>query len=66
MDYTTQQHSQPTPEEPSQDMSVSAAKHPWQEPKLAFVEPKLTLHGDLKQVTGFFAGGFSPNRPIFS
>jgi hypothetical protein len=36
-------------------------RQPWQEPKLAFVEPKLTAHGDLKQVTGQgFFGGFTP------
>ena len=35
-------------------------KQPWQEPKLAFVEPKLTPHGDLKQVTGGFFGTFIP------
>jgi hypothetical protein len=38
-----------------------ADRQPWQEPKLAFVEPKLTAHGDLKQVTGQgFFGGFTP------
>ena len=35
------------------------SKKPWEEPKLAFVEPKLTKHGDLKNLTGFF-GSFSP------
>ena len=40
---------------------TSADKQPWQEPKLAFVEPKVTSHGDLKQVTGDgFFGGFTP------
>jgi hypothetical protein len=40
-------------------------KKPWEEPKLAFVEPKLTKHGNLEKVThgrkrnGFF-GEFSP------
>jgi hypothetical protein len=29
-------------------------KRPWQEPKLKFVEPKLTKVGDLQKVTGFF------------
>jgi hypothetical protein len=38
-----------------------ADRQPWQEPKLVFVEPKLTAHGDLKQVTGqSFFGGFTP------
>ena len=34
-------------------------KKRWQEPKVLFVEPKLTKHGELKELTGFF-GGFSP------
>ena len=33
-------------------------KQPWQEPKLAFVEPKLTPHGELQKVTGGFFGTF--------
>ena len=42
--------------------SQSPDKKPWQEPKLAFVKPKLTKHGDLKEVTGIdgFFGPFSP------
>lgn len=39
--------------------SAQESKKPWEEPKLDFVEPKLTKHGDLKNLTGFF-GGFSP------
>jgi hypothetical protein len=35
------------------------AKPPFEEPRLAFIEPKLTPRGDLREVTGFF-GGFSP------
>ena len=35
-------------------------KKPWEDPKLTFVEPKLTKHGELKEVTGQFFGGFSP------
>ncbi len=37
-----------------------AGKQQWQEPKLAFVKPKLTKHGELKEVTAGFFGGFSP------
>ena len=41
----------------------SASKKTWEEPKLAFVEPKLTRHGNLEKLTrgsnGFF-GQFSP------
>ena len=35
-------------------------KKTWEAPKLAFVEPKLTKHGELTEVTGQFFGGFSP------
>jgi hypothetical protein len=38
-------------------------RKPWEEPKLDFVEPKLTKHGSLEKLTegpnGFF-GQFSP------
>ena len=38
-----------------------ADKKPWQEPKLTFVEPKLTKHGSLEEATGHgFFGGFTP------
>ena len=41
--------------------SQSSGKKPWQEPKLAFVEPKLTKHGALEEVTGQgFLGAFTP------
>ena len=45
--------------------SEPADRKPWEEPKLAFVEPKLTKHGDLEEVTGKrkrngFFGEFSP------
>jgi hypothetical protein len=32
----------------------------WQEPKLTFVEPKLTKQGDFVEITGQFFGAFSP------
>ena len=35
------------------------AKPAFEEPKLTFIEPKLTPRGDLREVTGSF-GGFSP------
>lgn len=35
-------------------------KQSWQEPKLVFIEPTLTPHGPLHQVTGGFFGAFSP------
>jgi hypothetical protein len=45
------------------ELSVPVEKKPWEEPKLAFVEPKLTKHGNLEKVTGQrdgFFGEFSP------
>jgi hypothetical protein len=40
------------------------SKQPWQEPKLTFIEPTLTKHGTLEDVTGQgFFGTFSPPRP---
>jgi hypothetical protein len=46
-----------SPEEQERQESVpspAVGKKPWQEPKLVFVEPKLTKHGELEEVTGFF------------
>jgi hypothetical protein len=60
MDETS---SQRTPSDQGQQhpMPSGADRQPWQEPKLVFVEPKLTPHGDLKQVTGQgYFGGFTP------
>jgi hypothetical protein len=55
------------PQEKNQDTASPASppeKKEWEEPKLAFVEPKLTQHGDLEKVTGGrkngFFGPFSP------
>ena len=40
---------------------VAPGKKQWQDPKLAFVEPKLRKRGDVKDVTGLgFFGAFSP------
>ena len=36
-----------------------SGKH-FTEPKLTFIEPKLTKHGDATEITAGFAGGFSP------
>jgi hypothetical protein len=33
---------------------------PWEEPKLTFIEPTLTKHGRLEEVTAAFFGGFTP------
>ena len=35
-------------------------KQPWLEPKLAFVEPELTHHGTVQEVTGQSFGTFVP------
>jgi hypothetical protein len=40
--------------------AAPATKHPWQEPKLIFVEPKLTHHGTVQEVTGQSFGTFIP------
>ncbi len=49
-----------TPElRPTGQIETDAAKPPFEEPRLVFVEPKLTPRGDLREVTGFF-GSFSP------
>jgi len=50
------------PEEHKVDGGVSSTKEPWVAPKLAFIEPRLTKHGDLAKVTGQFFGSFSPGR----
>jgi hypothetical protein len=55
-------HSQGTPaaQEEQQTTPPAAERQPWHEPKLAFVEPTLTTHGELKTVTGEgFFGGFT-------
>jgi hypothetical protein len=33
---------------------------PWEEPKLTFIEPTLTKHGRLEEVTSGFIGTFTP------
>jgi hypothetical protein len=35
-------------------------QQPWEEPKLTFLEPKLTKHGTLEDVTAGFFGTFTP------
>jgi hypothetical protein len=51
--------------EPAQGAHDASADHapgqqPWEEPKLAFIEPKLMKHGALEEVTAGFFGGFTP------
>jgi hypothetical protein len=47
-----------THEGPEAAASLAEDKRPWQEPKLAFVEPKLTHHGTVQEVTGQAFGTF--------
>lgn len=46
----------------AQDHTAEAAggAQPWEEPKLMFIEPKLTKHGQLEEVTAASFGGFTP------
>ena len=39
------------------------AKQPWHEPRLTFVEPKLTRHGTVNRVTGNGDGFFGSFQP---
>jgi hypothetical protein len=61
MDQENNRRSRPERDRPGAIPSPSQDKKPWQEPKLAFVEPKLTKHGALEEVTGQdgFFGGFT-------
>jgi hypothetical protein len=51
------------PETPPSVAPSAPGKTPWQEPKLTFVEPTLTIHGSLEELTGGYFGGFSPQPP---
>jgi hypothetical protein len=54
--------SQQQPEADHSTVASPPTAAPWQEPKLMFVEPKLTPHGALQHVTGAgFFGSFTPN-----
>ena len=41
-------------------INANDGKSSWVEPRLKFVEPKLTEHGGLQRITGGFFGTFSP------
>jgi hypothetical protein len=60
MDQVTAQQASQEWEAPGVTADLVPSKEPWQEPKLAFIEPKLTKHGQLEEVTAGFFGGFSP------
>ncbi|TLD42027.1 MAG: hypothetical protein JETT_1736 [Candidatus Jettenia ecosi] len=38
----------------------SQTRKSFTEPKLTFIEPKLTKHGDATEITGGFFGSFAP------
>lgn len=40
---------------------VEPVKKEFNEPKLKFIEPKLTQHGDATKITGAFFGTFTPD-----
>ena len=52
--------SQQQPEDDCPAVALPPTTAPWHEPKLTFVEPKLTPHGELKHVTGAFFSSFTP------
>lgn len=60
MDEATGQHASQAREVPGSEASAASDKAPWQEPKLAFIEPRLIKHGQLEAVTAGFFGGFTP------
>jgi len=60
MDQPTGQHTSHAGEALGSTVSPASGKAPWQEPKLTFIEPKLTKHGKLEEVTAGFFGGFTP------
>jgi hypothetical protein len=60
MEQATGQHASHEPEAAGVTASPASGQAPWQEPKLAFIEPKLTTHGKLAEVTAGFFGGFTP------
>jgi hypothetical protein len=53
---------QPGPVDQSNAAETVSGLQPWEEPKLTFIEPTLTKHGRLEEVTGQggFFGGFTP------
>ncbi len=41
-------------------LDTSQTKKHFEEPKLTFIEPKLTKHGDATKITSQFFGTFTP------
>ncbi len=49
-----------------QAQKTADGKRLFEEPRLAYVKPKLTLHGDLCKVTAGSFGSFDPTQPVSS
>jgi hypothetical protein len=60
MEEQSVQHTAHLSEEPDAAATPPEKKQPWQDPKLVFVEPKLTHHGTVQEVTGQSFGTFVP------
>jgi hypothetical protein len=60
MEEQSVQHTAPLSEEPDAAATSPEKKQPWQDPKLVFVEPKLTHHGTVHEVTGQSFSTFVP------
>jgi hypothetical protein len=60
MDQATGQRASQAREAQGSTDDPASGKEPWQEPKLTFIEPKLTKHGQREEVTAGFFGGFTP------
>jgi hypothetical protein len=61
MDKNTDRPSHQAQEEQGTPLAPVSGKQPWQEPKLTFIEPILTKHGTLQELTGQgFFGSFTP------
>lgn len=60
MEEQAVQHAEHCDEEPDAAGTSIENKQLWQEPKLIFVEPKLTHHGTVQEVTGQSFGTFVP------
>jgi hypothetical protein len=60
MDQATGQRASQAGEAPGSTASPACGKERWNEPKLAFIAPKLIKHGRLEEVTAGFFGSFIP------
>jgi hypothetical protein len=61
MDKDADRPSHQAQEEQGAPLAPAPGKQPWQEPKLTFIEPTLTKHGTLQELTGQgFFGPFTP------